>query len=339
MASSRGKDAIEQTRHAYTVIFTTPRYATPTFLHDFQQSGLDPVFIGNDTLWFRKAKPTGLGWSHVFVVPGEDVEMPEDWWIRQKWRFTVGCDSSFEPENRTQMDKMSKTKKKGTTAKRGASEIDDQPKKKRKTITKTEDTSGSEYEESPKKKSKKGKKKVTYPRASNVEGTVAELKRLTENMTYWPKEPSHRLYILRFLTFSKKFTQQGYELHLNTITFNPSINTFDMQIHLSGRVTSTSLIISVHNLDEDAKEPDPMEYFSLISFPSEDEYGRYRGYMASSERKDTEGQKWILGETKGFDEGLVITKRLQLPPKEQAIDKRGWEFGNPHEPYGEDWFG
>lgn len=39
------------------------------------------------------------------------------------------------------------------------------------------------------------------------------------------------------------------------------------------------------------------------------------------------------------EEGMILTKEMRLPPKGQVINQHGWQYGNPYEPFGEDFFG
>jgi hypothetical protein len=38
-------------------------------------------------------------------------------------------------------------------------------------------------------------------------------------------------------------------------------------------------------------------------------------------------------------EEVITANHLVLPPKSQPISASDWSYGNPHEPYGQDWFG
>jgi hypothetical protein len=74
------------------------------------------------------------------------------------------------------------------------------------------------------------------------------------------------------------------------------------------------------------------KHLVLLSFPSSEEYERY---LASKERKNLEETVGV----DGVNDGMVVARRLMLPPKNRPICKNDWAFGNPHQPAGQDWFG
>jgi hypothetical protein len=69
-------------------------------------------------------------------------------------------------------------------------------------------------------------------------------------------------------------------------------------------------------------------FFVLMSFASSEGYEKYLGWQ---ERKTLENQ--------GVIEGMIECSQLELPPRNEPINVSGWEYDNPHEPYGQDWFG
>lgn len=268
-----GAEATNQfTKQFYTIILTTPRSATPTFLYDLQQSTLNPLFIGNDLRFFRKQNPTNWGWSHLLLLQGENVELPKDWQIRQRWSFTVEAEREFAPE-----------------------------------------------EESFCALVKQGSKNAKQTEAKMPED-------LADTMQYWTIGKKNRLYVVSLLTFPSPKARETYMSHLSSIS-NLVQNPLNMQIHLSGPVTQPIPQILEWN-DPNYKDSELIDFFTLSSFPSEKDYG---AYLTSDEFKKLKDE--------GVKEGVILSLKFRMPPKSQKIDKMGWQYGNPYEPYGEDWFG
>jgi hypothetical protein len=82
-------------------------------------------------------------------------------------------------------------------------------------------------------------------------------------------------------------------------------------------------------------EPDALDFCTLMSFPSAKKYAEY---LMSSEHGDMVGGADGHASTQ-LKESMVLTQALQLQPKENPINRHGWEYGNPCESYGTDWFG
>ncbi|KAJ9615235.1 hypothetical protein H2200_001309 [Cladophialophora chaetospira] len=91
-------------KRQYTVILATSHHASPTFLHQVQQSSLSPLFVGEHSVFFRKTHLSDWGWSHIFLFAGEDVKFDPVFNIRQSWSFTVDAieeiamDETFDAE-------------------------------------------------------------------------------------------------------------------------------------------------------------------------------------------------------------------------------------------------
>jgi len=139
-------------------------------------------------------------------------------------------------------------------------------------------------------------------------------------MKYWFRKGKGRLYVLNFLILKKNESLKQYHDHLGSEKAK-----FDMEIHLSGQVMQATKLQRFDDLQE--HDLDPMDISMIMSLPSEKEYGAYLG---------SDGHKKIEEYVK---ESTILTQQLTLPPKEQAINKYDWTYGNPYEPYGEDWFG
>ncbi|OAL01491.1 hypothetical protein IQ06DRAFT_141932 [Phaeosphaeriaceae sp. SRC1lsM3a] len=73
--------------------------------------------------------------------------------------------------------------------------------------------------------------------------------------------------------------------------------------------------------------PPPPTFFALLSFPTEEEHKQYM------ERENR------AGTVDGNKEEIILAKHLYLPPKDKPISSNDWSYGNPHQPYGQDWFG
>ncbi|KAF2107720.1 hypothetical protein BDV96DRAFT_294009 [Lophiotrema nucula] len=252
-------------KHTYTILMTTPRSATPTFLHQVQQSDLKPVFIGKDGVFFRKDALSNWGWSHVFVLPGEDdaAKLPQNCSVRQKWAFTIGSDDEFVLED----GELSKER------------FGDQ----------------SEFE-------------------------AQEPQDLVDVTRYWLRIRKNRLFAMTFLNLSDEDGKEKYAEGLEEAKQKFT----GMKTHLFGTVKEVEQVVGWG--DPAVAGENSFTHFALLSFEAEKEYG---AFLVSEEHAKLVG----LGK-----EGMVLTKEMRLP-KEQPIDRYGWEYGNPYEPYGEDWFG
>jgi hypothetical protein len=261
----------------YTIIFTTPLRASPTFLHDLRQSSLSPQFVGEDSVFFRKKQPTNWGWSHIIILPGADVQFPPTWGIRQRWSF------GLEAEKELSTDDGERDSNAGFEA---------------------------------------GMKSSGHGQAHpQIEGPED----LKEALKYWLRMSGKTICPMNFVGFENEKSKKAYEAHLSSLQ-NPSGNPWNARVHLSGRVTSTSQDHTFAN--QEAHDAEPMDHVTLMSFTSD---GAFSEYLLSEEYKRLED--------KGIKGGWVLTQELKLPPKHMVIDKYGWEYGNPYEPYGEDWFG
>jgi hypothetical protein len=161
-------------------------------------------------------------------------------------------------------------------------------------------------------------------------------------------KPKHLFCVMNFLTFQTPEAEQKYRQHLAT-----AVEQLDMSIRITGRILKSEENLSVHakipavkaskkknkfraqkpfaRVEDDAgasQPPVPMPtFFALLSFSSSTEHVEFLA------RKSRDG-----GED-GVLEEVVTTQHLVLPPKGQPISTGDWSYGNPHEPYGQDWFG
>jgi hypothetical protein len=179
--------------------------------------------------------------------------------------------------------------------------------------------------------------------------------------------PSH---IRRFcvLVFHTEAVEKSYKQHLETISQNLELGEkLGIRIQLAGRILKSEEKLGIHaktpvvkasksrkkkwiSLDqleelgsETSSLPSPdssptmlqlpsFDHFVLMSFPSPKEYEQY---LLSNERK---GLEEVVGKD-GMIEGMILAKHVVLPPKDEPISPNDWSYGNPHEPYGQDWFG
>jgi uncharacterized protein (DUF1330 family) len=128
----------------------------------------------------------------------------------------------------------------------------------------------------------------------------------------WYRIRENRLWVMNFVNFTTPAAQAQYKEHLSTAKQN-----HDLKLHLFSKSKDLE------------KDTEPFMHFSLISFPSE---RAYRKYLVSDEYKK------LVGDDSSVKEGMVLTTELRLPPKSRAINPNEWEYRNPHQPYGEDWF-
>lgn len=136
---------------------------------------------------------------------------------------------------------------------------------------------------------------------------------LKDDMSRWDRIRKNRLSVMNFVNFATPAAQAQYEEHLGTAK-----HSHDLILHLFGKAKDVE------------KDTDPFTHFSLISFPSDKAYGKY---LVSAEYKK------LMDNDGCVKEGMVMTTEMRLPPKSRPINPYDWEYGNPHEPYGEDWFG
>jgi hypothetical protein len=180
-----------------------------------------------------------------------------------------------------------------------------------------------------------------------------------------PVESIKRFCVLIFYTDA---VEKCYEQHLETLARHDGLGEkLDIRIQLIGRILKAEEKLGKHakipvtevskkktkkwKLLESLKDLTPetpssassdsspvapqhpgFKHVVLMSFPSSKEHGQY---LKSEERKGLE-------DTVGIDEvndGMILAKHMLLPPKSQPISANDWTYGNPHEPYGHDWFG
>ena len=166
---------------------------------------------------------------------------------------------------------------------------------------------------------------------SNV---IEEPKGLAEVFRTWWRQKKNRVWVMNFLNFSGSVARERYEAHLSE-----QETQCGLRAHLFSKITSVSKLESRHEPVEDAEKAD---MFALLSFPGEKEYASFllseehRNLVKWAEKEGEAVSRKALGTV---EESMILTKELRLPPKNQVIDRLGWEHGNPYEPFGEDFFG
>lgn len=73
--------------------------------------------------------------------------------------------------------------------------------------------------------------------------------------------------------------------------------------------------------------PPPPTFLALLSFPTEEEHKKFLELENSVKAED------------GVKKEAILAKHLWIPPKDKKIHPGDWSYGNPHQPYGQDWFG
>jgi hypothetical protein len=170
--------------------------------------------------------------------------------------------------------------------------------------------------------------------------------------------PKRRFCALHFVAFRTAEAEQKYKQQLAT-----AVDQLDMCIQITGRILESkenlgayakvpalkaskkknyikaSLDEFLARADERARakaseppatpvfSPPASTFFALMSFPS------------SSEHEDFMARTKHGWDEDGVVEEIITTNHLVLPPKSQPISTMDWSYGNPHEPYGQDWFG
>ncbi|KAK5191694.1 hypothetical protein LTR99_008579 [Exophiala xenobiotica] len=271
-------------KRQFTIILTTPRRPTPTFLHQVQQSSLTPLFIGADGIFFRRTRLSDWGWSHIFLFAGKDVKFDPSFELRQVWSFTVEADEDLANDENFAVEEQ---RAQYGTLKASGSEVEDP-------------------------------------------------KDLSALLKCWIRPRSNRLRVLHFLNFTGSDTQGWYKEHLVE-----KDGECGLKVHLFGKVTHMSKVEDRWH-ETNVEDAEKTEAFGLLSFPGEREYA---GFLVSDEHRrlvrgaDKNGEE-VRKEGVGIvEEGMILTKEMRLPPKDQVINRYGWQYGNPYEPFGEDFFG
>jgi hypothetical protein len=173
---------------------------------------------------------------------------------------------------------------------------------------------------------------------------------------------TRRFCALNFLVSAVTDAEQKYKEHLSDTVEN--FKELDMRVQLTGRIVQIEEKLGVHSktpvaektkgkkgkkknvfvpIAEQAAQasevtppapvpvPEPPApapaVFALLSFPSAEEHDKFLA-RASFEDEDNKVR-----------EEIILAKHLYLPPKSKPISSDDWSYGNPHEPYGQDWFG
>jgi hypothetical protein len=270
-------------KRQFTILLTTPRRPTPTFLHQVPQSSLTPLFVGEDGIFFRRTRLSDWGWSHIFVFPGKDVKFDSSFELRQVWSFTVEADEGFAND-----ENFAAEEQRGQYG--------------------TMKASGSEVEDP---------------------------KDLSARLKYWIRPRSNRLWVLNLLNFTGSDTQGWYKEHLAG-----KEEECGLKVHLFGKVTHMSKVERWH--ETSVEDMEKTGAFGLLSFPGEREYA---GFLVSDEHRrlvkgaDKKGEEVRKEDGGVVEEGMILTKEIRLPPKDQVINLYGWQDGSSYEPFGEDFFG
>jgi hypothetical protein len=148
---------------------------------------------------------------------------------------------------------------------------------------------------------------------------------LKDVLSLWSHIRKNRLSILNFVNFATPTAQAQYEELLSTAKRN-----HDLKLHLFGKARDVDKDVEETVGKDVEKDTEQFTHFSLISFPSEKAYGKY---LVSNEYKK------LMEDDGCVKEGMVLTTEMRLPHKSRPINPSDWVYGNPHEPYGEDWFG
>jgi hypothetical protein len=154
--------------------------------------------------------------------------------------------------------------------------------------------------------------------------------------------------VLNFVVFRTAQAEQEYRQQLTT-----AVDQVDMRIQITGRILRSKEKLDIHAKvpvvkqskkkktkalqkllaqgEDDAGASKPLApqptFFALLSFRSSKEYEDFLGRTKHGWDED------------GVVEEIITTSHLVLPPKSQPISASDWSYGNPHEPYGQDWFG
>lgn len=275
----------------FTIVLATPKGPTPKFLHQVQQSNLDPLFIGERAIFFRKAELSDWGWSHIFLLAGRDnVQLdPASFNLRQAWSFSIDANEGFVHDDEFE-----------------------------------EDNSGG-----------------LGVMKANGDGGVEEPEDLAAQIKYWFRPTANRLWVLNFLNFAAAAcdARERYEEHLAEMN-----KECGLKVHLFGDVTRMGELEGPHE-PTTRQDPEKADAFALLSFPGEREYANFllsEGHRRLIRGLENAAEGNVGEESQGggvVEEGMILTKEMRLPPKEQAIHQLGWQYGNPYEPFGEDWFG
>jgi hypothetical protein len=295
----------------YTLTLLTPSTGTPTFLRHLQRSDLDTVWLGEFGGFFRKSDPSTWPWSLIVLAEGQRVKLPTRCQTAQTWTFEIEAEKAFQPDPRSDVP----------------------------------DESEADWKD-----------------GNKMSETV-----LFQVSSLYQCAPSH---IRRFcvLVFHTEAVEQSYKQHLETITQNLELGEkLGIRIQLAGRILKSEEKLGIRakipvvkaskgrkkkwiswdqleKLDSETPSlPSPdssptmlqlpsFDHFVMMSFPSPKEYEQY---LLSNERK---GLEEVVGKDEMI-EGMILAKHLVLPPKDEPISPSDWSYGNPHEPYGQDWFG
>lgn len=276
-------------KRSFTIVLATPLRPAPKFLHQVQQASVDPLFVGERAIFFRKPELSDWGWSHIFLLAGSDnVGLDSSSFsLRQAWSFTIEADKGFVKDDEF-----------------------------------AEDTRG-EF----------GVMKATG------DGGVEEPEDLVAQIKYWFRPKANRLWVLNFLNFTAGCDARGrYEEHLAEMK-----DECGLKVHLFGDVTRMGNLEGSQERLTKVGDTNKADAFALLSFPGEKEYAGFlmsEGHRRLIRRNENEAEEVSEGNGEGvLEEGMILTKEMRLPPKEQAIHQLGWQYGNPYEPFGEDWFG
>jgi hypothetical protein len=162
--------------------------------------------------------------------------------------------------------------------------------------------------------------------------------------------------VLNFFVFQTAEAEQKYRQRLAT-----AVEQLDMSVQMTGHILKSEENLGIHaktpvtqaskktgGMKRSVQEllarvevpsqpsglaPTPSSatrtptFFALLSFSSSTEHDKFLARKSRDRDED------------GVSEEMITTNHLVLPPKSQPISAGDWSYGNPHEPYGQDWFG
>ncbi|KAH7391139.1 hypothetical protein DE146DRAFT_156589 [Phaeosphaeria sp. MPI-PUGE-AT-0046c] len=171
---------------------------------------------------------------------------------------------------------------------------------------------------------------------------------------------TRRYCALNFLAAEATEDEQKYKQHLSDMA--ERYKNLDMRIQFSGHISNTKenlgrdskttkppkpskkrdrvlTLAELEALDNGTaaaastpappaeKPPPPATFVVLLSFPTDAEH---KQFLELEDRAKADG---------GVKEEVIVMKHLYLPPKDKLIESGDWSYGNPHEPFGQDYFG
>ncbi|KAH7350454.1 hypothetical protein BKA66DRAFT_446951 [Pyrenochaeta sp. MPI-SDFR-AT-0127] len=293
----------------YTILLFTPSIGTPPFLHNLQKSSINPLWIGEHAIFYRKDDPSKWLWSHIMLVEGHNIQLPTQCPTAQTWSFEIETSTSFVPD----------------------ADPDE---------SHAHGLGGFQQWSTGMPKDTPSDLAAIYQAVSNSDQFRKRFCVL--NIATFTNQDNEQKYRDHLSDVAHDTNLDARTQLVASLTRSqPSLGPHAKSTSTSNSNKSFWRNVFPSSLRKSTAIPDPIPpsssspsstLLSIISFPNPASYAHY---LISANRKTYEAITSDAG-----NEEMILTKHLHVPSlEERQIDPGDWTYGNPWEPCGHDFFG